>query len=139
MEKHMRPALLLIGCLATPLHAQATSTEEVQARQFYCSMVESNTLTEGDDYDNIHTEEDYRPVEVLVPDPDALKDNFSENGRYYYYVKELGDADFPQVLYGTFDLRMERLVVGGVWKGLGRDDVERVYVFSHLWICSEVD
>ena len=136
--------LILIAALAAPTLAsgQDDGAGQVLPRQFVCSMLDSSMGQGGEWVSRYDADEDGRPSLVHVPaDGDVVQDSFSEDGRYYRYLRLSRDesGSFEASMFGTFDLQERQLTVSRAFFDTGNDAVQRSFAVTSRWACVEFD
>lgn len=130
---------IIISPLAFVCHSSsAQEATEASVSRYSCSMVAASTSGDGS-YSNVYDHDDSRPQLVTVPaDGDVAHEKFSDDGRYYQYVRktEADDGSLVGTVFGTFDLRLETLSVSRTWFGSGKDDILRPYSSTSKWVCT---
>lgn len=139
----MKNLFLSMACLVPALaFAQEAAAPEEPPRKFVCSVVKSSEGEGGRWSGNFNEDEDGRPDLVYVPaDNDPVEEWFSEDRRYYHYIREYRDAEgrLGGTVMGTFDLRQADLSVVRVFFGSGQDSVRRTFATTARWKCTEFD
>lgn len=120
--------------------ASQTFEEDVSRKEYWCSLAKSSVSYEGvDRYSEIEDDE-RKPTVVTVPltfRDGVIHESFSEDGRFFTYMRHYSDQDDKKVLHGVFDLQLERLSTSSSYLDFGKDGVMRPVSGSYAWSCTK--
>lgn len=137
-EFRLNAALSALSLCATPLFAQALD-DESSVRSFWCSLADSGIHYEGEYQGGALDNDDRRPQIITVPMTEResiVFEDFSEDGRYYYYVKNRAEDQSKYVLHGVFDLQLLKLSTSSSWFLTDDDGLSRAVSQSNVWACA---
>jgi len=116
-----------------------TLEDNVSRQEYWCSLAKISIGYEGQDRFSQVENNERKPTIITVPltDKEAVTyESFSDDGRFYSYMRLYPDRDDKSVLHGVFDLQLEQLSTSSSYLVLGNDGVLRPVSRSNAWSCT---
>lgn len=147
----LKLAYLAIG-VSFPLIAQAQvadTSPDINAdvsseadRHYWCALAAVSHSYEGKlDYKSVENVE-RKPVSITIPMTDReglTQEEFSEDGRFYTYMRSHPESDSKSFLHGVFDLHTDQLSTANSYFAEGHDGVTRPYSDTYIYSCTKKD
>lgn len=108
-------------------------------KEYWCSLAGGSLHYEGREKYTEIEEDERRPELVTVPlslRDAVVKEAFSEDGRFYSYVRYYSEQDDHEVLHGVLDMELERLSTSTSYLDPGKDGVLRPVSRTYAWSCT---
>lgn len=112
---------------------------DASRQEYWCSLAKVSAGYEGQDRYTKVEDDERKPTVITVPLTDkeaVIHEDFSEDGRFFSYIRFFTDQDDKYVLHGVFDLQLERLSTSSSYLALGNDDILRPISRNNVWSCT---
>jgi hypothetical protein len=121
------------------LSSSAAAQESTNSQKFWCAMDKASQSVDGEAQYLEVTPDDRKPQIITIPfeDKEALVfEEFSEDGRFYRYIKKFDSDQWQMAIHGVFDLSEFRFSTSNSLF-LQFEGVTRPVARSFVWACSE--